>query len=352
MKLKFFRNFILRVKLPRFILQVLLVVSFSLNGCTPSSPSAEQLPERDIVFQTATLWGGGTDSRLGFINTDGSGLTYFQIAFKLSPDVEKLAVGSPIYPVITADNSTLVFRMVGMSGHPGSLALIRSGQHAIICPIEMGITRPSITSDQKQIVTDLVNPGGRLSLYDLGFCLSTAENNVGEVFDISIERYPTYGDLSPSKNRLVFQAIVDDSSVENPKYPGIFVRDLDTGNETLIGSGLAPAWSPDGEWIAFRGLDGIYLVRSNGEGMQLLVEYVSPEEGRSHEEWPPLPEWSPDGEWLAYHRCILDVGPQTDCSDTSNGINFSIFMVNVNTGQEIKVFDGGLNPYWRQMVSP
>ena len=350
--MKPFRNFIRRVKISGFILQVLLVVSFSLNGCTPSSPSIEQLPERDIVFQTATLWGGGADSRLGFINTDGSGISYFQIAFKLSPDVERLAVGSPIYPVITADNSTLVFRMVGMSGHPGSLALIRSGQDAIICPIEMGITRPSLTSDQNQIVTDLVNPGGRLSLFDLGFCESTAENNVGEVFDISIDRYPTYGALSPSKNHLVFQAIADVSSEEKPKYPGIFVRELDTGNETLIGRGLAPAWSPDGEWIAFRGADGIFVVRFNGEDIQLLVEYVSPEEGRSSEEWPPLPVWSPDGEWLIYHKCVLDPGPKVDCSDTSDRINFSIFMVNVNTGHENKVLDGGLNPYWRQSVSP
>jgi hypothetical protein len=347
MKVKPFRNYIRRVKLPGLIVQVLLVLSFSLVGCTLSSPSTEQFPERDIVFQTATLWAGRADSRLGFINSDGSDLTYFQIDFKISPDVGRQAVGSPIYPVITADNSTLIFRMVGMSGHPGSLALMHSGQPAIICPIEMGITRPSLTSDQKQIVTDLVNPGGRLSLYDLRVCESAAENSVDEIFDIPIERYPTYGALSPSKNRLVFQAIADDSSVEKPKYPGIYVRDLDTGKETLIGSGLAPAWSPDGEWIAFRGLDGIYMVRPNGEGMQLLVEYASPEEGRSHEEWPPLPVWSPDGEWLAYHKCILDPGPKVDCSEPSDGINFSIFVVNVDTGHEKKVIDGGLNPYWR-----
>jgi Tol biopolymer transport system component len=89
------------------------------------------------------------------------------------------------------------------------------------------------------------------------------------------------------------------------------------------------------------------MVRPNGEGMKLLVEYASPEEGRSHEEWPPLPVWSPDGEWLAYHKCILDPGPKVDCSEPSDGINFSIFVVNVDTGHEKKVIDGGLNPYWR-----
>jgi hypothetical protein len=350
MKVRFFKHFTQRVKLVGNLHQVILILffmSFSLSGCTPSSPSAEHLPEREIVFQTATLWGGRADSRLGFINTDGSGLTYFQITFKSSPDMEKLAVGSPIYPVITADSSTLIFRMVGMSGHPGSLGLIRSGQPGVICPIEMGITRPSLTSDQKYIVTDLVNPAGRLSLFDLSNCETIADETLGEVFDITIDRYPTFGALSPSKNRLAFQALTDESSMEDAKYPGIYVRDLDTGSEILIGMGLAPAWSPDGKWIAFRGLDGIYLVRPNGEDMQLLVEYVSPEEGRSYEEWPPLPEWSPNGEWLVYHKCILDPGPKVDCSDTSEGINFSIFMVNVDTGFEKKIFDGGLNPFWR-----
>jgi hypothetical protein len=349
MKVRFFGNFIQRVKLIGDVHQVVLILfiaSCSLYGCTPSSPPAEQFPEREIVFQTATLWGGRADSRLGFINTDGSGLTYFQITFKTSPDIEKLAAGSPIYPVITADDSTLIFRMVGMSGHPGSLGLIRSGQPGIICPIEMGITRPSLTSDQESIVTDLVNPGGRLSLFDLSNCKTDADETLGEIFDIAIDRYPTYGALSPSKNRLAFQAIADGSSNEQSKYPGIYVRDLDTGSEMLIGMGLAPAWSPNGQRIAFRGTDGIYIARPNGEDMQLLVEYVSPEEGRSYEEWPPLPVWSLDGEWLVYHKCILDPGPKVDCSDTSEGINFSIFMVNVNTGIEKKIYDGGLNPFW------
>ncbi len=94
------------------------------------------------------------------------------------------------------------------------------------------------------------------------------------------------------------------------------------------------------------------MVRPNREDEHMLVEYVSPEEGRSVEEWPPLPVWSPDGEWLAYHKCILDPGPKVDCSDTSDGINFSIFMVNVDTGLEEKVLDGGLNPFWRQIAPP
>ncbi len=352
--LKPLHNMIQRVKLTKFIVQaypVLFIVMLSLHGCTTASPSPEEFPERDIVFQTATLWGGKSDSKLGFINADGSGLTYLQISYKSSSSQSIPAVGSPVFPIITGDNSTLVFRTVGMSGHPGNLALMRNGQPAIICPVGMGVSRPSLNADQTHIVTDLVSPGGRLYWYDLNECQSTNEAGEGKIFEIDINRYPTFGALSPTNKYLVFQAVSDEISTAEPPLPAMYVRDLDTDKETFIGFGLAPAWSPDGQWIAFRGTDGIYLVRPNGEERQLLVEYISPEEGRSYEEWPPLPTWSSDGEWLVYHKCILEPGRRVDCSDPLNGINFSIFKVNVNTGYETKVFDGGLNPYWRQVVS-
>ena len=57
-----------------------------------------------------------------------------------------------------------------------------------------------------------------------------------------------------------------------------------------------PAWSPDGEWLAFaRTTDDnrsfhVYVVRANGTGARRITN------GRFDES----PSWSPDGRWIAY----------------------------------------------------
>lgn len=58
----------------------------------------------------------------------------------------------------------------------------------------------------------------------------------------------------------------------------------------------APAWSPDGSWLAFtRTSDGrrsfqIYVIRANGSGLRRVTR------GRFDYD----PAWSPDGRWIAY----------------------------------------------------
>lgn len=58
----------------------------------------------------------------------------------------------------------------------------------------------------------------------------------------------------------------------------------------------APAWSPDGKWLAFvRSTNGrrsfhVYVMRADGSGVRQLTR------GRFDES----PAWSPDGQWVAY----------------------------------------------------
>ena len=57
----------------------------------------------------------------------------------------------------------------------------------------------------------------------------------------------------------------------------------------------APAWSPDGQKLAFQSPDGIYGVNADGSGLQNLTP--SPKGGSS-------PAWSPDGQKIAFERWI------------------------------------------------
>jgi Tol biopolymer transport system component len=58
-----------------------------------------------------------------------------------------------------------------------------------------------------------------------------------------------------------------------------------------------PAWSPDGETIAFvrgstdPGVHGIYFINPDGENLRQIYT------GNAG-----APSWSPDGKWLAFHQ--------------------------------------------------
>ncbi len=83
---------------------------------------------------------------------------------------------------------------------------------------------------------------------------------------------------------------------------GLYVTDEQGANQTLLladPSATAPAWSPDGRWVAFMSnRDGnweLYLVGADGLGLRRLTN------GPEHD---GVPTWSPDGQWIAFlsHR--------------------------------------------------
>src|SRR5262249_43069543 len=111
--------------------------------------------------------------------------------------------------------------------------------------------------------------------------------------------------FSPDAKRLVAAKADLEKEVQD-----LWVFDIATGNSVQLTSGkpressTAPAWSPDGNRIAYialrSGVFGLYQKASNDQGNEELV-YQLPGVGT-------LTDWSQDGRYLTYHSTDLGGG--------------------------------------------
>ncbi|MBN1371309.1 MAG: serine/threonine-protein kinase [Anaerolineaceae bacterium] len=157
--------------------------------------------------------------------------------------------------------------------------------------------------------------------------------------------------------------------IELPDYRNLFVWNWQTGllafaresggqydvgigsaggsSEQTVDAGgdeYAPAWSPDGAWLAFQtdagreaGQNEIWIVRADGSGLRKVTD--SPPGT-----WSRAPTWSPDGRWIAF---VSD-------REGSLGADFGeLFAVEVETGAVTRLTETGGGIYdWRPAWRP
>lgn len=146
-------------------------------------------------------------------------------------------------------------------------------------------------------------------------------------FDPGVEMAPS---LSPDGKWVVFAR-------RNANRSDVYLQAVGGENainltKDLEGDNAQPAFSPDGERIAFRGQrqgGGLFVMGRTGE----LVRRVS-EAGHN-------PSWSPDGKWLTY-----STNPAGDLPSAHPG-GAELWIINIETGEKrrLKAIDA-LQPAW------
>jgi TolB protein len=138
-----------------------------------------------------------------------------------------------------------------------------------------------------------------------------------------VDRNP---DVSPDGQRIAFEREGVDCG-----YDEVFVVNADGTHLTQLthnppgqvcGSGGfcngSPAWSPDGQRIAFSRASGpvvndlienvgIYLMNADGSGVRQLTQTVRPSPGEDSD-----PQWSPDGRRIVFQRSNVRSATPTD----------------------------------------
>ena len=123
-----------------------------------------------------------------------------------------------------------------------------------------------------------------------GFILSVGCNTIispDPVIEVPRDEAPAW---SPDGNYIAYNHFNPEADEHTNPF-GLYVLDLETGERNLVIEGPAfnPEWSPDGEWIAFNSND-IFKIRPDRSDLEKITDI-----GNAF-----FPAWSSDGDKIAF----------------------------------------------------
>jgi TolB protein len=197
-------------------------------------------------------------------------------------------------PVWSPDGKSIAFVLI--RDGKKSLALIdpATGRTEVLGPAGQSPIHPSFSPDGKTLLyctdDDLRPPAKNESEI---YAMDLATRRVRTIISGGVNTFPV---MSPDGRKIAWRKVVGDMNSE------VFVADADGRNPANITKHHAwegwPAWSPDGQTIAFAGNRNgawqIFLVNPDGSNLRLLAAT----EGRG-----TSPKWTADGRMIFFTIC-------------------------------------------------
>jgi hypothetical protein len=332
----------------KFFTKTPILLLVFLMGCIGIFSVDETAPTRnyDIVFQTER---DGFEN-LGFYSLTTGGSTELKIERGLtSPyileegDLVALWNNANVNPRGVAGYLTILRQsapeVMENSGDPrmniGNITNQRKNTQGLFCKKDdffSGLIRPY----RNKLILNSIS-GNALNIVDPNECKIESELiNLSDV-GISKENHQRIQGFSVNTDSNILVLSTEDRNLETYNLKRV---NLST-NEVMDFKkfGINPSVSPDGKEIAYLSEDGIRIMGIDGNELKKVTDDYPWMFGSGF----PKPEWSPDGLQLIYHRCPGKVKELHDCTNYGN---YSVFLYDIRTGVERKLFDNGVNPSW------